>query len=147
MDFVLKRRHRVPKGFWVFCTLVFTSAVSGASDPSAKDLVNLVLRSGESPLPQSQSSGCQMEDLGKQPKIRSYLAFLLATLAEAGKTDLQKVRAVCTDSKKTGRRQCELGFRVSDPAGESPWDYGLRFEVVKKGTEIDLKTVACFGAG
>ncbi len=88
-----------------------------------------------------------MEDLGKQPKIRSYLAFLLATLAEAGKTDLQKVRAVCTDSKKTGRRQCELGFRVSDPAGESPWDYGLRFEVVKKGTEIDLKTVACFGAG
>lgn len=135
--------------FAVIWWLVFLIAgdLSGAAEPSAKELMEWVLVESEALLPVTDASGCSMQELGSHPKIRNYLAFLLSTLAQAGKKDTQSVRALCKRVTNKARWQCELGFRVVDSGSESPWEYGIRFEVRVKERTVDLKTIACFGAG
>ena len=111
--------------------------------PSAKDTIALLLKQPQLNLPTSDQTGCSAS-MGTS--VGEYVAFLLGTLADSAKSDVNRITAGCEKPKKKGQgAECEFWASSSDKAGESPWHYGLKFRLTADGKSVDPGSLKCPG--
>ena len=119
------------------------SAAAPATEPrkySSRATIRTLLENRNMKL---KGVGC---DTSMGPTVGDYVSFLLGTMADSAKEDLSRLTVACVDEGK-GKFPvaCEFTAHVQDKAGESPWDYGLKFKRTADGKKIDEASLMCPG--